>query len=117
MPTTQVFILATAALPLLAIAKGFPQLDEARLVLADNSALCYYTNREFLTREESLQLRVRRTTGIRPVEITCPRPEVFEGTFSWPPGLYFNKSAFSEELASLNTIATELNYTPDDEEE
>ncbi|KAF4700639.1 hypothetical protein FOZ62_010618 [Perkinsus olseni] len=114
MPTTQAFILATTVFPLLAIAKDFPQLDEARLVLADNSAVCYYTNYKFFSPdEESLQLRVRHTNGIQPVEITCPRPEVFEGTFSWPPGLYFDESAFSEDLASLNTTAVELDYIPE----
>ncbi|KAF4731659.1 hypothetical protein FOZ62_031839 [Perkinsus olseni] len=75
MPTRQTFILATAALPLLAIARDFPPLDKVALILG------------------------RQRCG-----------------FSWPPGLYFDESAFSEELASLNTTVVELNYIPDNEE-
>ncbi|KAF4662639.1 hypothetical protein FOZ61_002304 [Perkinsus olseni] len=117
MPTRQAFILATAALPLLAIARDFPPLDKVALILEDNAAACVYANHQHFTRhEEALTLFVGRTLGIQPVVITCTGPEVFEGTFSWPPGLYFDESAFSEELASLNTTVVELNYTPDNEE-
>ncbi|KAF4700640.1 hypothetical protein FOZ62_010619 [Perkinsus olseni] len=97
--------------------EDFPPLDNVALILEDNAAACGYANHKHFTRhEEALTLFVGRTLGIQPVVITCPGPEVFEGTFSWPPGLYFDESAFSEELASLNTTVVELNYTPDNGE-